>query len=150
MGNKQPKCDVSYFNKGFAKPPNAKKKYETIIFNYLAPKYRLMTQVKLYDFYLVDYHLYIETDEEHHFHSSNSTSRNTASKNDGAKIKNCLEEPASLLRISWFSINNNTYQDYITRCLKNYRIGKLYLASRDIYHGHEMIRDIDEKNIVYL
>lgn len=150
MGNKQPKCDVSYFNKEFTNPPNPKKKYEKIVFDYLCSRYRLMTQVQLYDFYLVDHNLYIETDEEHHFQSSNTSSRSNITKNDGAKIKKCLDKPASLLRISWFTINNGTFPEYINKCLKNYKIGKLYLVSHEIYHGHDMLKDIGEENIIYL
>jgi len=142
--------DVKLFNQTFAKKPNAKKKYENIVYEYLFQNYRFMTQVDYFDFYLVDYHLYIELDEEHHFHSSNSVTRATHSTGDNDKNKACLLKPASLLRISWFSVTNRTFEKYIQKCLEKYTIGKLYLASKDIYQGLDMLNNIESDKLIFL
>lgn len=147
MGSSNSK--IITYNTTFAKQPNLRKKYENIVYKYLFPKYRFVTQYHLYDFYLVDYNLYIELDEEHHFMSNNSTTKKTNAIKDNIKIIFCLNHNAPILRISWFDVNNGQFKKKIKRCIKK-KQPKLYLSSKDIYTNHEMLKDIEQQHIQFL
>lgn len=150
MGAQNDKNIITY-NTEFAIRPNTKKHYENIMYDYLFPRYRFITQYHLFDFYLVDYNLYIELDEEHHFNSDNSKKRVINAIKDANKIKSALESHRSLLRISWFAINNCTYKKIIKKCvLQCHKINKLFLSSYEIYANHDMLNDIDKNNIIFI
>lgn len=142
--------EIENFNKQFAKPPNKRKKYENAIYWYLYHKYRFMTQVNFYDFYLIDYNLYIEIDEEHHFKSCND-SKNIA-ENDYEKMLNCIKKPASLLRISWFSVINNTFDRLIKKSIKWCKSGKckIFVPNEETYANHKMFQSLDMNQIIWI
>ena len=154
MGNKTPKMrHVQYFNTLITNRPNEKKQYEVIVYDYLLTRYRFMTQIELYDFYLVDYHLFVEVDEEHHFQSDRSVARAKVTESDQKKNVACITKPVSLLRIPWFTVKSGVFDYYVTKCLQvlsKYPIGTLFLASKDIYTNHDMIDGIDPLKIVHL
>ena len=106
-----------------------------------------MTQKELYDFYLPDHNAYIEVDEEHHFHSGDSNAKTFFSKSDNNKIIKCLSKPATLIRLSWFNIVDNSFKKIIKFGLK--KKNKLILSSRQIYGNSEMLINVPDDKIVY-
>lgn len=157
MGNKNShkvldsqKCIIT-FNSKYAKKPNEKKRYETILYNHLYDKHRMVTQEELYDFALVDYNIYIEVDEEQHLSSGKSKKKENQTRRDKEKIVKCLNKPATLLRISWFSIENGQYVDIINYCLSHMTKieNKLVLSSKEIYGKLDMLTDINKSSIFY-
>lgn len=150
MGNGQSASDVRLFNDKFAKRPNAKKQYENVIYDFLYTRYRMWTQYELFDFYLIDYNLFIEVDEEHHFKSDRSDTRKNTAQRDNNKMRLCLNKPASLLRLTWFTIINQTYPKLIQKCISKDRNGYIYLSSTEIYSRHPMLENINTKQICFL
>lgn len=150
MGTNNSKLLIKYFNDQFAKRPNQRKKYENIVYDYLYNNFKFMTQTELYDFYLVDYNLYIELDEEHHFKSDQSTSREKVGTSDNEKIIKCINKPASLLRLSWFVVNNGNFVKIIQTCLSTLKNGFVYLSSKELYGNHVMLENINPKIIKYI
>lgn len=142
-------CQV--YNAKYAKRPNIKKRYENIVYDHLYDKYKFVTQKELYDFILVEHNLYIEVDEEQHLSSGKSAKKEQQTKRDYLKIQRCLHKPATLLRISWFSIANNQYMDIIKYCVENeHKIrNKLVLSSREIYEHLDMLRGMNPDDIIY-
>lgn len=153
MGNKinkeTEKCKT--YNSKYAKKPLAKKKYENIVYDYLYNNHRMITQEELYDFALVDYNIYIEIDEEQHLSSGNSVKKAEQTRRDHEKICKCLSKPATLVRISWFSIKNGEYIDIIEYCVKNKNTieNKLVLSSKEIYNKLDMLNGINHKSIIF-
>ena len=153
MGNnsvkESEKCKT--YNSKYAKKQIAKKKYEAIIYDYLFDKYRMITQEELFDFVLVDYNIYLEIDEEQHFKSGNSKKKEEQSRRDNEKIFKCLSKPATLVRISWFSINNGQYIDMINYCVQNKSKieNKLVLSSKEVYENLDMLKGVNKSLIVY-
>lgn len=140
---------IETFNTNFAKPPNDVKSYEKIVYDYLFSTYRMFTQSELYDFYLPDYDIYIEVDEEHHFGSCKSQKQIKNARGDNAKILKCLAKPSTLIRLSWFCVSNGTFKDVIKYCINKNLQGKLLLSSREIYENLDMLHGVNKRNIVY-
>jgi hypothetical protein len=139
--------------------PPASHKWELIIFNYLKDKYRFYYDRKLfksvyrYDFYLLDYDLYLEIDEETHFTSCASVSKNIISVNDQKKNILYAENKATLLRISYNKIKNikgelGTFIDMIQFCTHNSTVcNKIILSSKEEYGKQQMIDGINSDRI---
>jgi hypothetical protein len=145
--------------------PVASHKWELIIFNYLKDKYRFYYDRKLfksayrYDFYLLDYDLYLEIDEEKHFTSCASVSKNIIAINDQKKNILYAENKATLLRISYNKIKNikedsgkilphGTFIDMIKFCIHNSTIcNKIILSSLEEYGKQQMIDGINPTQI---
>lgn len=140
---------IKTFNENFAKPPNSKKSYETSVYNYFMSTYRIVTQKELYDFYLPDYNLYVEIDEQHHFASDKSKQRQKHAAQDNKKIIACLNKPATLLRLSWFSVQSGNYKEIIEYAISDKCKNMLVLSSGEIYRGHMMLDGISEDKIIF-
>lgn len=140
---------IETFNRHHAKIPNKIKQYESIVFKYLFSNYRMFPQWKQYDFYLPDFNIFIEIDEEHHFNSGNSQKRIKNAKQDNYKILKCLLQSATLIRLSWFSVANKTYKKIIKYCIEKKLVGKVLLSSKEIYENLDMLNNINKENIIY-
>jgi len=149
MGNCSSNDNIREYNDENAKKPNDKKKFENIVYEYLIDRYKIETQKELYDFHLIDYNIYIEVDEEHHFKSGEYESAMDQSRRDNEKNIKCLEKPSTLLRISWFAINNGKYKKMIDKCLTKKWQDKIICSSKEVYENLNMLNGIDKDSIIY-
>ncbi|AYV79202.1 MAG: hypothetical protein Faunusvirus5_11 [Faunusvirus sp.] len=143
MGNTNNKTNaIKEFNSKNLRPTN--KHHELLVFDYLYDKYKFTTQKRhfdttgmhYYDFFLVDYSIYIEIDESQHF--KNGKAGIHQGEVDNIKNWFCFNGKKPLIRISYLDLNMDVR--IIGKMIEHVRKHKcaILVSSKNMYHKSPM------------